>query len=62
MGSEQFTVPAGDIYIYEIRSPGDGYINYRFASVKDENTSELLDIDFGLEDEFGTLFQGDDLT
>lgn len=62
MGSEQFTVPAGDIYTYEIQSPGDGYINYQFTSVKDGNTSELLDIDFELSVGSWVWFKGDDLT
>lgn len=62
MGSEQFTVPAGDIHTYEIQSPGDGYINYQFTSVKDGNTSELLDIDFELSVGSWVWFKGDDLT
>ena len=62
MGSEQFTVPAGDIHTYEIQSPGDGYINYQFTSVKDGNTLELLDIDFELSVGSWVWFKGDDLT
>ena len=62
MGSEQFTVPAGDIHTYEIQSPGDGYINYQFTSVKDGNTSEFLDIDFELSVGSWVWFKGDDLT
>ena len=61
-GSEQFTIPAGDSYTYEVQSPRDGYINYQFTSVKAGNTSELLDIDFELRDGFEVGFQGNDLT
>lgn len=61
-GSEQFTVPARDSYVYEIQSPMDGYINYRFTSVNAGDTSEFLDIDFELRDGSEVSFRGDGLT
>ena len=61
-GSEQFTVPARDSYVYEIQSPADGYLNYRFTSVNAGDTSEFLDIDFELLDGSEVSFQGDGLT
>ena len=61
-GSEQFTVPARDSYVYEIQSPMDGYVNYQFTSVNAGDTSEFLDIDFELHTGSAVSFQGNGLT
>ena len=60
--TEQFTLESGSTYSYTIRNSDAGFINYEFKSVKDINPSELLDIDFGIHEERGTLFQANDVT
>ena len=47
-GSESFVISAGDQETHRIRIPADGYLNFRYNSVKHNNESEELDIGFEL--------------
>ncbi len=55
--TKQFTVEAGNRYFYTVRNANEGFINYEFESVKDIDPSEPLDIDFGITEQRGTIFQ-----
>ena len=58
----QITVEAGTYHTHELQAAADGYINFRFQSVKAGQPSELLDIGFQIIYQEWLLFQAERMT